>query len=480
MKRYRNRHARIIATLGPASSDQATIRALFDAGADVFRLNMSHGDHADHRARHAAIRAVEAEVGRPIGILADLQGPKLRIGRFAQGSVEVRPGHRIRLDMDETPGDESRICLPHPEIFAAMEPGTELLLDDGRVKLVIDETDGAVAVARVIEGRRLSDRKGVNVPNAILPLAAMTPKDLRDLEFALEIGVDWIALSFVQRPEDVTELKGIVRGRAGVLAKIEKPSAVERIDGILAAADAIMVARGDLGVELPLETVPGIQKRLTTKARAAGKPVVVATQMLESMVSAPVPTRAEVSDVATAVYDGADAVMLSAESAAGGFPLEAVATMARIAMQAEHDIVYDALIHARDEAAGETIADAISAAARHVAETVRASCIASFTASGATALRIARERPDTDILVLTPNLDTARRLTLAWGLNCVVTPDVANFAEMVQSAGANAIEHEFARPGDRIVITAGVPFGTSGATNILRVAIAPEPGQRTV
>ena len=480
MKRYRNRHARIIATLGPASSDRATIRALFDAGADVFRLNMSHGDHADHRARHAAIRAVEAEVGRPIGILADLQGPKLRIGRFAQGSVEVRPGHRIRLDMDETPGDESRICLPHPEIFAAMEPGTELLLDDGRVKLVIDETDGAVAVARVIEGRRLSDRKGVNVPNAILPLAAMTPKDLRDLEFALEIGVDWIALSFVQRPEDVTELKGIVRGRAGVLAKIEKPSAVERIDGILAAADAIMVARGDLGVELPLETVPGIQKRLTTKARAAGKPVVVATQMLESMVSAPVPTRAEVSDVATAVYDGADAVMLSAESAAGGFPLEAVATMARIAMQAEHDIVYDALIHARDEAAGETIADAISAAARHVAETVRASCIASFTASGATALRIARERPDTDILVLTPNLDTARRLTLAWGLNCVVTPDVANFAEMVQSAGANAIEHEFARPGDRIVITAGVPFGTSGATNILRVAIAPEPGQRTV
>ena len=480
MKRYRNRHARIIATLGPASSDRATIRALFDAGADVFRLNMSHGDHADHRARHAAIRAVEAEVGRPIGILADLQGPKLRIGRFAQGSVEVRPGHRIRLDMDETPGDESRICLPHPEIFAAMEPGTELLLDDGRVKLVIDETDGAVAVARVIEGRRLSDRKGVNVPNAILPLAAMTPKDLRDLEFALEIGVDWIALSFVQRPEDVTELKGIVRGRAGVLAKIEKPSAVERIDGILAAADAIMVARGDLGVELLLDAGYGFQKRLTTKARAAGKPVVVATQMLESMVSAPVPTRAEVSDVATAVYDGADAVMLSAESAAGGFPLEAVATMARIAMQAEHDIVYDALIHARDEAAGETIADAISAAARHVAETVRASCIASFTASGATALRIARERPDTDILVLTPNLDTARRLTLAWGLNCVVTPDVANFAEMVQSAGANAIEHEFARPGDRIVITAGVPFGTSGATNILRVAIAPEPGQRTV
>ncbi|MCF4166171.1 pyruvate kinase [Zavarzinia compransoris] len=481
MTRYRNRRARIIATLGPASSDKATIRALFDAGADVFRLNMSHGDHEDARARHAAIREVEAEVGRPIGILADLQGPKLRIGRFAQGSVEVRPGHVIALDMDETPGDDSRVCLPHPEIFAAMVPGTELLLDDGRVKLAIDSvSDGKRAVAHVIEGRRLSDRKGVNVPNAILPLAAMTPKDLRDLDFVLGLGVDWVALSFVQRAEDVTELKAIVQGRAGVLAKIEKPSAVERIDDILAEADAIMVARGDLGVELPLETVPGIQKRLTAKARAAGKPVVVATQMLESMVTAPVPTRAEVSDVATAVYDGADAVMLSAESAAGGYPLEAVATMSRIADQAENDIVYDDLIHAQIQAAGESIADAISAAACQVAGTVAASCIVSFTSSGATALRVARKRPDTDILVLTPVLATARRLTLAWGLHCVVTEDVSSFAEMVQRAGNNAVEHEFARPGDRIVITAGVPFGTSGATNILRVATAPEPGQRTV
>ena len=481
MTRYRNRRARIIATLGPASSDKATIRALFDAGADVFRLNMSHGDHADARARHAAIREVEAEVGRPIGILADLQGPKLRIGRFAQGSVEVRPGHQIMLDMDETPGDETRVCLPHPEIFAAMVPGTELLLDDGRVKLLIESVaEGQRAVARVIEGRRLSDRKGVNVPNALLPLAAMTPKDLRDLDFVLAIGVDWIALSFVQRAEDVAELKAIVQGRAGVLAKIEKPSAVERIDDILAEADAIMVARGDLGVELPLETVPGIQKRLTAKARAAGKPVVVATQMLESMVTAPVPTRAEVSDVATAVYDGADAVMLSAESAAGGYPLEAVSTMSRIADQAENDIVYDDLIHAQIQDAGESTADAISAAACQVAGTVDASCIVSFTSSGATALRVARKRPDTDILVLTPVQATARRLTLAWGLHCVVTDDVASFAEMVQRAGNNAIEHEFAKPGDRIVITAGVPFGTSGATNILRVAIAPEPGQRTV
>ncbi|MCW0181660.1 MAG: pyruvate kinase [Zavarzinia sp.] len=479
MTEYRNRRARIIATLGPASSDKATIKALAEAGADVFRLNMSHGAHEDARARHAAIRAVEAELGRPIGILADLQGPKLRIGRFAEGAIDIAPGHRIRLDMDETPGDARRVCLPHPEIFAAMAPGTELLLDDGRIRLVIEETDKTSALARVIEGRRLSDRKGVNVPNAILPLAAMTPKDLRDLDFALEIGVDWIALSFVQRPEDVRELKAIVQGRAGIIAKIEKPSAVEDIDAILAESDAIMVARGDLGVELPLETVPGIQKRLTAKARAAGKPVVVATQMLESMVSAPVPTRAEVSDVATAVYDGADCVMLSAESAAGAFPLEAVATMARIAHQAEQDIVYDELIHARHEATGDSIGEAITTAAGKVAATVRAACIVTFTSSGSTALRTARERPETDILVLTPDLNTARRLAIAWGLSCVVVPDVSNFAEMVQRAGATAAEHGFAEPGDRIVITAGVPFGTPGATNILRVAIVGQPGGPT-
>ncbi len=480
MKKFRSRRARIIATLGPASSDRETIKALYQAGADVFRLNMSHGSHDDHRARYAAVRAVEAELGRPIGILADLQGPKLRIGRFAEGSIEVAPGDRITLDMDETPGDARRVCLPHPEIFAAMRPGTELLLDDGRVRLVIETTTGDRALARIVEGRRLSDRKGVNVPNAILPLAAMTPKDLRDLDFALEIGVDWIALSFVQQPEDVAALKAIVQGRAGVLAKIEKPSAVEQIDGILAESDAIMVARGDLGVELPLETVPGIQKRLTAKARAAGKPVVVATQMLESMVTAPVPTRAEVSDVATAVYDGADAVMLSAESAAGSFPLEAVATMSRIAEQAERDIVYDRLIHAQRESPGETTADAITAAARQVAATVKAACIVTFTSTGSTALRAARERPETPILVLTPSLDTAHRLALAWGLTCVVTEDVNNFAEMVQRAGAAAAAHEFAVPGDQIVITAGVPFGTSGATNILRVATIGRPGDPTV
>lgn len=480
MTEYRKRRARIIATLGPASSDKDVILALARAGADIFRLNMSHGSHEDARARHAAIRAVEAELGRPIGILADLQGPKLRIGRFAEGAVDIAPGQRIRLDMDETPGDASRVCLPHPEIFAAMAAGTELLLDDGRVRLIIEEVWDGHAIARVIEGRRLSDRKGVNVPNAILPLDALTPKDRRDLDFALEIGVEWIALSFVQRPQDVRELKAIVQGRAGIIAKIEKPSAVEEIDGILAEADAIMVARGDLGVELPLETVPGIQKRLTAKARAAGKPVVVATQMLESMVSAPVPTRAEVSDVATAVYDGADGVMLSAESAAGAFPVEAVSTMSRIAEQAEQDIVYDELIHAHLEAAGSTIGDAITTAAGKVAATVQASAIVTFTSSGSTALRTARERPETDILVLTPNLHTARRLAIAWGLNCVVVPDVSNFAEMVQRAGATAAEHGFAGPGDRIVITAGVPFGTPGATNILRVAIVGQPGGPTM
>ena len=466
----RRRNVKIIATLGPASSQPETIRALFEAGADVFRLNMSHGAHADHRARHAAIRALEAEVGRPIGILADLQGPKLRIGTFAEGPVDLVAGQTFRLDLDPAPGDGHRVSLPHPEIFAALAPGMQLLLDDGRIGLVVVEHDGAHAKCVVREGGRLSERKGVNVPDAELPLSALTPKDRADLAFALDMGVDWVALSFVQRPDDVAEVRKIVRGEAGVLAKIEKPQALERIDEIIELADALMVARGDLGVELPIESVPAIQKRLTRAARAAGKPVVVATQMLESMVANASPTRAEVSDVATAVYEGADAVMLSAESAAGAHPIEAVSMMNRIAERVESDPNYPAIIAAQRSAPEPTAADALTAAARQVAETLNSAAILTWTRSGSTSLRAARERPRVPVLALTPLVETARRLALVWGLHCVATEDAHDFIDMVDRACRIAFNEGFARNGQRVVVTAGVPFGTPGATNVLRVA----------
>ncbi len=466
----RQRNVKIIATLGPASSDAATIRALFEAGADVFRLNMSHGSHADHRVRHGIIRALEAETGRPIGILADLQGPKLRVGTFADGPVQLVAGQAFRLDLDATPGDLGRVNLPHPEIFAALAPGMNLLLDDGNIRLSVDDNGPDFAQCTVRTGGRLSERKGVNVPDAVLPLSALTPKDRRDLGFALDLGVDWIAVSFVQRPEDVAEVKKVVRGAAGVLAKIEKPQALERLDEIIELADALMVARGDLGVELPLEAVPAIQKRLTRAARAAGKPVVVATQMLESMVHNATPTRAEVSDVATAVYEGADAVMLSAESAAGEHPVEAVAMMNRIAEQIETDPLYRSLIAAQRSEPEPTTADALSAAARQVAETLNAAAILTWTLSGSTSLRAARERPGVPVLALTPLLATARRLALVWGLHCVESADATDFFDMVDRACHIARDQGFAKPGQRVVITAGVPFGTPGATNVLRVA----------
>ncbi len=466
----RQRNVKIIATLGPASSDAATIRALFEAGADVFRLNMSHGSHADHRVRHGIIRALEAETGRPIGILADLQGPKLRVGTFADGPVQLAAGQTFRLDLDATPGDLGRVNLPHPEIFAALAPGMNLLLDDGNIRLSVDDNGPDFAQCTVRTGGRLSERKGVNVPDAVLPLSALTPKDRRDLGFALDLGVDWIAISFVQRPEDVAEVKKVVRGAAGVLAKIEKPQALERLDEIIELADALMVARGDLGVELPLEAVPAIQKRLTRAARAAGKPVVVATQMLESMVHNATPTRAEVSDVATAVYEGADAVMLSAESAAGEHPVEAVAMMNRIAEQIETDPLYRSLIAAQRSEPEPTTADALSAAARQVAETLNAAAILTWTLSGSTSLRAARERPGVPVLALTPLLATARRLALVWGLHCVESADATDFFDMVDRACHIARDQGFAKPGQRVVITAGVPFGTPGATNVLRVA----------
>jgi pyruvate kinase len=467
----RQRSAKIVATLGPASGAPKAIAALFEAGVDVFRLNFSHGERDEHKARIAAIRGLEQKVERPIGIMADLQGPKLRLGKFAKGKIALKIGQKFRLDLDKAPGDTTRAPLPHSEIFAALDRGTEILLDDGRVRLDVVKHGKDFAETTVRAGKELSDRKGVNLPGAILPLSALTEKDRSDLAFALDHGADWIALSFVQSPDDVAEAKKLVAGRAGVLVKLEKPSAVKRLGEIVDLADAVMVARGDLGVEMPPEDVPPLQKEIIHTCRQAGKPVVVATQMLESMVNAPVPTRAEASDVATAIYEGADAVMLSAETAVGAYSVEAVTMMDRIIRRVQADPMYGAGLHTEILTAPEhTSPDAISAAARQVADTVGAAAIVSFTNSGATALRAARERPSVPTVALTARIETARRLALVWGLHCVHTADVHRFSEMIQKATRIARQEGFAAKGQRVVVTAGIPFGTPGATNVLHIA----------
>lgn len=475
MSLHRIRRAKIVATLGPASADHETIRALFLAGADVFRLNFSHGSSADHAARFAILRELEAETGRPIGILADLQGPKLRVGTFADGPVQLQAGQSFRLDLDTAPGNAQRVNLPHPEIFAALKPGAELLLDDGKLRLVVEHCDAESADTTVVVGGRLSERKGVNVPGVLLPISALTAKDLRDLDTALELGADWIALSFVQRPEDVAEARALIKGRAGIVAKLEKPSAIDRVDEVIAASDAVMVARGDLGVELPAEHVPAIQKRIVRSCRRQGKPVIVATQMLESMIESPVPTRAEASDVATAIYDGADAVMLSAESAAGKHPVAAVEIMNRIIEGTESDPLYRQLIevsHVPAEAGRADVAEAICCAMRRAAALLKAAAIVCYTSSGHTSLRAARERPEAPVLSLTPSLSVARRLALAWGVHSVHCEDVSDVNEITAVAGQVACRDGFAQPGDTIVTIAGVPFGESGTTNLLRITTA--------
>ena len=470
---HRGRHAKIVATLGPSSSSPEMIRKLFDKGVDVFRLNFSHGEHADHAARVRAIREIERETARPIGIMADMQGPKLRVGTFTHDRVELNAGQRFRLDLDPAPGTADRVNLPHKAIFEALEQDAELLLDDGKIRLLVRDHGADFADCEVIAGGPLSNRKGVNVPGVVLPLSPLTDKDRRDMQFALDQGVDWIALSFVQRPDDLAEARRLIAGRAAVLTKFEKPAAIERLQELVELSDACMVARGDLGVEMPPEEVPVQQKRLVRACRDLGKPVIVATQMLESMVKSPAPTRAEAQDVASAVYDGADAVMLSAETAAGDYPEEAVGIMDRVIRRVEQDPVYQQLLEAQHERPQPTAADAITAAARSVAETIKAACIVTYTTSGSTAYRASRERPMPPILGLTANLRTARRLVLAWGVHTVLTDDVATFGEMVDKATSTALNEELAVEGQALVVTAGVPFGTPGATNILRVAWVP-------
>ena len=466
----RQRNIKIVATLGPSSSDYDTIKALHLAGADVFRLNMSHGSHEEIAERHEIIRQIEAELNSPIAILADLQGPKLRVGTFKNGVQEITENEKFRLDLKDEVGTKDRVQLPHPEIFQALHEGAHLLINDGKIKLIVEKCGPEFADCLVLNGGEISDRKGVNVPDVILPLAALSEKDRADLEFICDLGIDWLALSFVQRAEDILEARNLIAGRASVISKIEKPSAVKSFDDILKVSDGVMVARGDLGVELPVQNVPPIQKRLVRKCRAAAKPVIVATQMLESMIESPMPTRAEVSDVATAIYEGSDAIMLSAESAAGQFPILAVETMNNVAIEVESDPTYTEVMEASRRAKRNSIADGIVSAAREIAETTDIKAICCFTQTGTTALLTARERPRVPIIALSSEIETARRLALTWGTNCVLSGSKTRFKEAVVSAVRAALAEGLANETEQVVITAGVPFNITGTTNILRVA----------
>ena len=468
IRRYRQ--TKILATLGPASGEPEMMRKLFEAGVDVFRLNFSHGSHEAHQTNVNTARALEKEFGRPVCLVGDLQGPKLRIGRFENDSIELTEGMSFRFDMDEKLGDETRVQLPHPEVLEAMDVGSEILLDDGKVRVEITGKDDDGLDAKVISGSKLSNNKGFNIPGVILPIEALTEKDKIDLEAAIGMGVDWIAQSFVQRPEDVMQAQKLIKGRAALMAKIEKPSAVELIDGIIEVVDGIMIARGDLGVEIPPEQVPSVQKKLVRKVRHAGKPVIVATQMLESMIDNARPTRAEASDVATAVYDGADAVMLSAETAVGQYPLEAVGIMNRICETTEADKNYRRIMNADHPKTGNDPSDAITVAATYTANDIGAAAIVNYTTSGSTTRRTVRQRPDVPILSLTPNEKTARQLVLSFGVRTFKIEDVDRFKKAVEVAVRVSKENGYAQKGDKIVLTAGVPFGVSGTTNILRIA----------
>ncbi len=466
----RSHFTKIVSTLGPASNTPETIKALAVAGVNVFRLNFSHGSHDDHRKNVEYIRAAEKEIGRPLAILCDMQGPKLRIGTFKEGAVELHIGDRFRLDMSAKPGDENRVCLPHPEIFQAMTKGMDLLLNDGLVRLRVDDFGKDFADTTVVIGGRLSNKKGVNVPGVPLPIDALTEKDKVDLQAALDMGADMIGLSFVQRPEDLLLARSLINDRAWIVSKIEKPAALERLDEIIRLSDGIMVARGDLGVEVPPEKVPVLQKKIIRACRKGGKPVIVATQMLESMVSNPTPTRAEASDVATAVFDAADAVMLSAETAAGSYPVEAVTLMNKIIMETESHDMYRKYLDAVRLPPEQTPESAITVSARVTAETLTdATAIVSYTISGATAGRVSRERPYIPIMCMTPSISVARKMSLFWGIESVVCEQQTLLIDVARQASVFCQELFDAKIGEKIIMTAGLPFNVTGNTNLLHI-----------
>ena len=466
-------HTKILATIGPSSASSATreqLEKLIDAGADAFRVNFSHGTHAEHKQRVKIIRQLEKEKGRFISILADLQGPKLRVGTFKEDKVLLKEGQTFTLDMNPEPGDDKRVCLPHKEIFEALKPGDDLLVNDGYIVLNVKSCDKKQAVTKVKVGGYISSHKGVNLPNTQLNISAITEKDREDLAFALKLGVDWIGLSFVQRAEDVREAKKLIGGKAWVISKLEKPSAIDDLDAIIQESDAIMVARGDLGVECPIQNVPVLQKRIVAACRKYARPVIIATQMLESMINNPTPTRAEVSDVATAVYDGADTVMLSAETAAGKYPTEAVQMMHKIVRQVEGDPLFFELTQAsRRRPCNSGEADAITFAASELSCVLKnVKAIVSYTTSGLTTFLTARERPYLPVLALTPDIAVARRLVLVWGVRPFVNKkSFKSFDHVEDSAVKAAVENGYAKSGDHIIITAGFPLNVKGRTNML-------------
>ena len=465
----RTRDCKIVATMGPASDPPERLAMLIEAGVDCFRLNFSHGGRDDHARRMQTIRAAEMSAGAPVAVFADLQGPKIRVGTFKDGETKLRYNDIVTLEASDEPGHDKLIRLPHLELVNALEIGDILKLDDGKMQLTVIERGRNQVKARVDFGGVLKNQKGVNVPTRRIPISALTAKDREDLAFALELGVDYIALSFVQHPEDVREARALIGDRAGVISKIEKPSALENIDEIVELSDAVMVARGDLGVELPPEQVPIAQRKIIRAARAAGRPVIVATHMLESMVDAPTPTRAEASDVATAVYQGADAVMLSAESAVGRHPQSAVAIMDRIIRAVEDDDAYWSSLPRDMTPPQATTADAIALSARHITDVIGCAALVAYTATGSSAIRVARERPRCGILGLTPYVKTARRLALVWGVRSIVTEDAKNVEDMVEKAEAAVRALGVAGPDDRVAVIAGIPFGRAGKTNTIRV-----------
>lgn len=465
----RQRNAKIIATLGPASSTREKIVELFQAGADVFRLNFSHGKHEDHRERYETIRDIEREFKRPITILLDLQGPKLRVGTFEDGKVNLKAGKTFRFDLDQTPGNSERVCLPHPEIFKAIQVGSNLLIDDGKLRLTVISARHDQIEATVVVGGDVSNRKGVNVPDVVLPISAITEKDRADLAFGLELGVDWIALSFVQKPEDLILARELIQDKALLVAKLEKPKAIDQLAQIICLSDAVMVARGDLGVEMFPEDVPVVQRQIIAECRKQGKPVIVATQMLESMIQTPTPTRAEASDVATAIYEGVDAVMLSAESASGEYPVESVQMMDRIIQRVERDPQYRRALMDYPSDDIPNIPDAISCAVGSIASTIDIKAVIVFTATGYSAFRIAKERPKSPILALTPDMKIAQRLGLLWGANPVLTHEIFSFPQMVDTACRAALAQGMVDVGDQAVLIAGVPFGAPGGSNIIHI-----------
>ncbi len=466
----RKRNTKIIATLGPSSSSPLKIHSLFQAGADIFRLNFSHGTHSDHRKRVFHIRQYEKRLGRPIAILGDLQGPKIRIGTFKKKSITLVNNQKFELDLDPEPGNEKRVFLPHPEIFKSVKKNTKVLIDDGKILLNIIGVNSEKITTEVLNGGKISNMKGVNIPDTLIKMSSLTKKDIKDLEFCLDLSLDYVALSFVQKAKDLIDLKKHIGSQTGIMAKFEKPLAIKRMDEILFHCDAAMVARGDLGVEMPPEEVPIIQKRIVQSCRDFGKPVVVATQMLDSMINSPSPTRAEASDVATAVFDAADSLMLSAETASGKFPVQSVQIMDRIIRGVENDDSYRQILESKKIKLEETTSDAISSAASQVVKTVLAKAIFTYTRSGATAKRAARERPTVPIIGLSPDRITARQLALIWGVHTIHALEPKSFSGMIENACDLAKKEGIVKRGDYVVVTAGAPIGVSGSTNNLRIA----------